>query len=112
MAPNIPLPVGAERATASLQPSSSLWDRITGWCAENKATVYTIAGITVVVTAAGAVYYFSDSTSKTSDPASADKKKAKKDKRKAKKEAEKSGTATPEKKPEPGVYRHAEVYSL
>lgn len=102
MAPNIPLPVGAERATASLEPSSSLWDRITGWCSENKAAVYTIAGITVVVTAAGAVYYFSDSTPRPSDPAS-DKKKAKKDKRKAKKEAEKSGAATPEKKSETGV---------
>lgn len=43
---------------------SSTWDRITSWASENKAVVYTIAGVAVVVTGAGAVYYLnSDSVS-------------------------------------------------
>lgn len=37
--------------------SSSLLDRISSWVSENKAVVYTIAGVAVVVTGAGAVYY-------------------------------------------------------
>jgi import receptor subunit TOM70 len=36
---------------------SSTWDRITSWVSENKAVVYTIAGVAVVVTGAGVVYY-------------------------------------------------------
>lgn len=43
---------------------SSTWDRITSWASENKAVVYTIAGVAVVITGAGAVYYLnSDSVS-------------------------------------------------
>jgi import receptor subunit TOM70 len=37
--------------------SSGLWDRVSSWVSENKAVVYTIAGVAVVVTGAGAVYY-------------------------------------------------------
>jgi import receptor subunit TOM70 len=37
--------------------SSGLWDRVTSWASENKAVVYTIAGVAVVVTGAGVVYY-------------------------------------------------------
>lgn len=40
--------------------SSGLLDRISAWVSENKAVVYTIAGVAVVVTGAGAVYYLSD----------------------------------------------------
>lgn len=36
---------------------SSTWDRISSWVSENKAVVYTIAGVAVVVTGAGVVYY-------------------------------------------------------
>ena len=36
---------------------SSVWDRITNWASEHKALVYTIAGVAVVVTGAGIVYY-------------------------------------------------------
>lgn len=36
---------------------SSVWDRFTNWASENKALVYTIAGVAVVVTGAGVVYY-------------------------------------------------------
>lgn len=35
----------------------STWERLSSWISENKAVVYTIAGIAVVVTGAGAVYY-------------------------------------------------------
>jgi hypothetical protein len=37
--------------------SSSLWNRISNWASENKAVVYTIAGVTLVATSAGVVYY-------------------------------------------------------
>lgn len=46
---------------ASSAPSSSVWDRITTWASENKAVVYTIAGVAVVVTGAGVAYYLTDS---------------------------------------------------
>jgi import receptor subunit TOM70 len=36
---------------------SGVWDRLTNWASENKALVYTIAGVAVVVTGAGVVYY-------------------------------------------------------
>lgn len=51
--------------------------------------VYTIAGVTLVVTGAGVVYYLSDSN-KTAKPAepSPGKKKSKKSRQKAKAEAE------------------------
>src|SRR5262245_56470676 len=42
------VPVGA---------ASSVWDRIKTWVSENKATVYPVAGVVVVVTGAGVVYY-------------------------------------------------------
>ncbi|KAL4981093.1 hypothetical protein BDW66DRAFT_123940 [Aspergillus desertorum] len=50
--------------TASLPASStaSVWDRISKWVSENKALVYTVAGVAVVVTSAGVVYYLSDSS--------------------------------------------------
>lgn len=51
---------------AQLAPStsqSSLWERISTWASENKAIVYTIAGVVVAVTGAGVVYYLTDSVS-------------------------------------------------
>ncbi|KAH8893296.1 import receptor [Thozetella sp. PMI_491] len=55
MPPGTPVTVPAD---------SSLWDRISTWVSENKAVVYTIAGVAVVVTTAGAVYYISSSSEK------------------------------------------------
>jgi len=46
---------------ASPSPQSSVWDRITTWASENKAVVYTIAGVAIVVTGAGVAYYLTDS---------------------------------------------------
>lgn len=76
--------------TASLPPasSSSVWDRVSKWVSENKALVYTIAGVAVVVTSAGVVYYLSDSNRSGQAPQSADKKKSKNQRRKEKKKAE------------------------
>jgi hypothetical protein len=56
MAPTIPTaPTGTPLAPIPADPS--LWDRISTWVSEHKAVVYTIAGVAVVVTTAGAVYY-------------------------------------------------------
>ncbi len=46
----------------AIPADSSLWDRISTWVSEHKAVVYTIAGVAVVVTTAGAVYYISNSS--------------------------------------------------
>lgn len=80
--------------------SSSLWDRASRWASDNKAAVYTIAGVTVVVSA-GAIYYMSSSQPKLSEEAAADRKKLRKDKKKAKKEAERGPVL--EKKAEEGM---------
>ncbi|PGH00353.1 hypothetical protein GX51_05851 [Blastomyces parvus] len=76
--------------TSSLhaQPSSSVWDRISKWASENKAIVYTIAGVAVVVTSAGVVYYLSDSGRSAVSAQPAEKKKSKKERRREKKKAE------------------------
>ncbi len=44
---------------------SSFWDRISAWASENKAVVYTIAGVAVVVTGAGVVYYLNSNPVRT-----------------------------------------------
>ena len=71
-------------ATAS---TASLWDRLTTWASENKAIVYTIAGTAVVITGAGAIFYFSDSRRTKTTP-STERKKSKKERRNEKKRAE------------------------
>ncbi|KLJ08198.1 hypothetical protein EMPG_09967 [Blastomyces silverae] len=89
------------------QPSSSVWDRISKWASENKAIVYTIAGVAVVVTSAGVVYYLSDSGRSAASAQPAEKRKSKKERRREKKKAEeekKAEVAAPtdpaKKKPE------------
>ncbi|OAA57690.1 mitochondrial precursor protein import receptor tom70 [Cordyceps fumosorosea ARSEF 2679] len=69
---------------------SSTWDRITSWASENKAVVYTIAGVAVVVTGAGAVYYLNSESKPKTDGAP---KLSKKERRK-RKEAERKATET------------------
>lgn len=76
-------------AQIPVTPSSSLWDRITTWASEHKAAVYTIAGVTLVVTGAGVIYY-SSSSPRVSEQAAAEReerRKARKDKKKGKKDA-------------------------
>lgn len=58
MSAQSPLVVGKGGVPAS---SSSVWDKISTWASENKAVVYTIAGVAVVVTGAGVAYYLTDS---------------------------------------------------
>lgn len=91
-----PVPVAPLRNvaldTSHLNASStaSVWDRISSWVSEHKAVVYTVAGVAVVVTSAGVVYYLSDSsrTPAKSTEASGEKRKSKKKRREEKKKAE------------------------
>jgi import receptor subunit TOM70 len=73
----------------STSSSASIWDRISKWVSENKVLVYTIAGVAIVVTSAGVVYYLSD-TSRPDLPAGqpTEKRKSKRERRREKKKAE------------------------
>ena len=89
---------GVDRVNVTLEPSSSgVWDRISTWAAEHKGAVYTIAGVTLVVTAAGAVYYFSDPAPKLTPEEAAERKKARKQRKAAKKSGDKAGASVSEK---------------
>lgn len=98
------MPISPARNTAldtpSLASQSSslpLWDRLSSWASENKAIVYTIAGVAVVVTGAGVIYYLSDSRKSSRDEGTEEKKRAsKKERRKAKKERERGQPETRE----------------
>ena len=94
MSTEAPLPEPTKNVvldTSNLPASSStsVWDRISKWVSENKALVYTVAGVAVVVTSAGVVYYLNGS-SKPGKPASSstEKKKSKNQRRKEKKAEE------------------------
>lgn len=76
--------MSAPLINAEAVSNPSLWDRVSTWVAENKAVAYTIAGTVVVITAAGTVYYLSDSRRTA---ASTEKRKSKKERRKEKQEA-------------------------
>jgi mitochondrial import receptor subunit TOM70 len=82
----------AINSSALPSSSGSVLGRISQWASENKALVYTIAGIAVVVTSAGVVYYHS-----LTDPgkiqAPVEKIRGKKDRRKEKKKAEEEKNA-------------------
>ncbi|KAL8848733.1 MAG: hypothetical protein Q9221_006277 [Calogaya cf. arnoldii] len=83
-------PVLDPSSLSSQSSSLPLWDRLSTWASENKAIVYTIAGIAVVVTGAGVVYYGTDSSTTSRDSSSDEKKRlSKKERRKAKKEKDK-----------------------
>ncbi|KAH8694165.1 putative mitochondrial outer membrane translocase receptor [Talaromyces proteolyticus] len=98
MANTIPAVTSAQNvvidtSSLSASSSSSVWDRISNWVSENKAVVYTVAGIAVVVTG-GTVYYLSTS-GKPTEPAAP--RKSKKERRKEKKKAEEEKKAQEEK---------------
>ena len=76
--------------TYSALPST--WGRISSWASENKAVVYTVAGIAIVVTGAGVAYYLIDSESSRSSP----KKHNKKEKRRKREDAKKTVDGTKE----------------
>ena len=93
MSSESPLPpptqtVVLDTAKLPASTSSSVWDRVSKWVSENKALVYTIAGVAVVVTSAGVVYYLSDSSKPGAAPSPPTQKKSKSQRRKEKKKAE------------------------
>ncbi|KKK18241.1 import receptor subunit tom-70 [Aspergillus ochraceoroseus] len=93
MSSGLPLPepsksVVIDTASLSSSSSASVWDRISKWVSENKALVYTIAGVAVVVTSAGVVYYLSDSSRPGQSSHTPEKKKSKNQRRREKKKAE------------------------
>ncbi|KND87059.1 Mitochondrial import receptor subunit tom70 [Tolypocladium ophioglossoides CBS 100239] len=88
------MPPGRLTAVPVDAPSST-WDRITSWVSENKAVIYTIAGVAVVVTGAGVVYYLnSDATSKADSSPKLSKKERRKRKEADRKAAETKETPT------------------
>ena len=94
----IPVPRSTTNlGTSSLSSDASslpFWDRLSTWASENKAVVYTIAGVAVVVSGAGVAYYLSDSRKGSKDTAVEEKKRlSKKERRKAKQEQEKEKIA-------------------
>lgn len=79
-------PANTALHTSSFPTNTSslpLWGRISAWASENKAVVYTIAGVAVVISSAGVIYYLSESRKVDAE----EKKRAgKREKRKNKKE--------------------------
>lgn len=51
-----PIPPIKPTPVVAIPSEPGLWDRISTWASENKAAVYTIAGVSVLVTGAG-IYY-------------------------------------------------------
>lgn len=93
MSSQSPLPTPAQNVVLDtsklpVQSSQSVWDRISNWISEHKAVVYTIAGVAVVVTGAGVVYYLSDSKKADGATPPTAQKKSKNQRRKEKKKAE------------------------
>ena len=85
-------------------PSSlPVWDRLTAWASKNKAVVYTVAGVAVVVSGAGVAYYLSGPRSDSA--AAAEKKRlSKKERRKAKQDKEKEKGETVPDQPQDCTY--------
>lgn len=93
---------------ASQSAPAPLWDRLSAWAWENRGAVYIVAGVAVVITGAGAVYYLSDSRKGKSGIAEEKKKASKKERRKAKKEKERDKNSSenetsPPKPNDPGM---------
>ncbi|KAI9172472.1 Mitochondrial import receptor subunit tom70 [Paramyrothecium foliicola] len=86
-------------AAIPVPASSGLWDRLSNWVSENKAVVYTIAGVAVVVTGAGVVYYLSDSNASADSSPKLSKKERRKRKEAERKAAE-TQPAPPTTKPQ------------
>ncbi|KAM0276208.1 hypothetical protein ACHAQH_006972 [Verticillium albo-atrum] len=93
----------ATRPVAVSVESSSVWDRISTWASENKTVVYTIAGVAVVFTGAGVIYYLNgDSEPKDNSPKLSKKERRKRKEAERKAESEKvTSTETVEEKAQP-----------
>ncbi|KAH6627070.1 hypothetical protein B0J18DRAFT_159122 [Chaetomium sp. MPI-SDFR-AT-0129] len=87
------LPTGSlGTPSAPIPADTSLWDRISTWVSEHKAVVYTIAGVAVVVTTAGAVYYVRNGPNQTTPKLS---KKERRKRKQAEREAEGGQASAP-----------------
>lgn len=97
------IPSTPQASGLTVPADSSVWDRISTWVSENKAVVYTIAGVAVVVTGAGAVYYVQSSGQESRDGAPKLSKKERRKRKQVERESDvdKSGPAT-EKSPASG----------
>ena len=107
MAPvNAPAPQGPGPfpVQVPVDTNNSLWDRLTTWASENKGVVYTIAGITLVVGAGGAVYYFSNDSRDSAADTAATKRKRQRERKRAKDGSKKD--SAPEKSAESGKPMH------
>ncbi|KAK0671788.1 PaTOM70 mitochondrial precursor proteins import receptor encoded by the PaTom70 protein [Cercophora samala] len=91
MAPTPTIASGPAGTTVTVPGNSSLWDRISNWASENKGLVYTIAGVAVVVTGAGVVYYIRKGPDVESAPKPSKKERRKR--KQAEKEADKGAAA-------------------
>ncbi|KAI0433547.1 mitochondrial import receptor subunit tom-70 [Xylaria sp. FL1042] len=106
-----PPPVPNLAKPVAIPVESSVWDRFTNWASENKALVYTIAGVAVVVTGAGVVYYLNGDANSNKGPAQP--RLSKKERRK-KKEAERQADASaksaaaPQEKAKPATVESAD----
>lgn len=81
-----PFPVGVPVEAGT----GSLWDRLSNWAAENKGVVYTVAGITLVAGAGGAIYYLSAPDARDDSSAadsSANKRRRQRERKRAKERA-------------------------
>lgn len=91
LAPVAPATTTTTTAAVRVPDDSSFWDRLTKWASDNKTVVYTVAGVAVVVTGAGVVYYLNSRPSQDRPP-----KLTKKEKRKLR-DAERKAAARAEK---------------
>lgn len=92
MAPTNQAPLGPGPFPVEIpieQGTSSLWDRLSSWAAENKGVVYTIAGVTLVVGAGGAIYYLSSDSRQDGSATASNKRKKQRDRKRAKERDEK-----------------------
>ncbi|KAK1760582.1 mitochondrial outer membrane 72K protein [Echria macrotheca] len=95
------VPEVPQATTVTVPADSSFWDRISNWVSENKAIVYTIAGVAIVVTGAGAVYYVRSSGSQDSETTPRPSKKERRKRKQAEREAEAAQKAAGEGKTAP-----------
>ncbi|GAW16250.1 hypothetical protein ANO14919_056730 [Xylariales sp. No.14919] len=102
-----PPPVPNLAKPIAVPVESSVWDRLTNWASENKALVYTIAGVAVVVTGAGVVYYLNGDAT----PKGPTQPKLSKKERRKRKEAERQAEAAEKSAPAPEQPKPAAVES-
>ncbi|KAJ0284920.1 hypothetical protein COL922a_006410 [Colletotrichum nupharicola] len=100
--PSVP-PLAKTPTVIPVDSSSGLWDRITSWASENKAVVYTAAGVAVVATGAGVIYFLnSDSLTlvrfKKKDDTPKLSKKERRKRREAERKAAEAEKAAPAQK--------------